>query len=100
MADSSISASNQLTDKVKYRQAQIDEIAETLTEATSISWLWAFLCGPLYFAFHGFWGRAVLILCLNFLLIGFIIAPFLAYPAWRERAKERAERMLIIEGAS
>ena len=52
------------------------------------------LDGPLYFAFHGFWGRAVLVFALNFVLIGFIIAPFLAYPAWRERAREKAERAI------
>ena len=50
--------------------------------------------GPLYFAAHGFWGRAVLVLALNFVLIGFIVAPFLAYPAWRERAREKAERAI------
>jgi hypothetical protein len=84
----------------------MNEMAETIDwrdfdESTSLSWLWAFICGPLYFAWHGFWGRAVLVFILNLMLIGFILAPFLAYPAWRERAKAaaQAERMVrALEG--
>ena len=75
-------------------QAKIDLMAPKLDESTSLSWLWAFLFSALYFAAHGFWGRAVLVFALNFVLIGFIIAPFLAYPAWRERAREKAERAI------
>jgi len=52
------------------------------------------LFGPLWFAFHGFWGRAVLVFVLNLFVIGFIVAPFLAYPAWHERAREKAERAI------
>jgi hypothetical protein len=64
--------------------------------STSLSWLWAFLCGPLYFAWHGFWGKAALVFFLNLALIGFIVAPFLAYPAWRERAKAEAQQERMI----
>ena len=76
---------------IEQHQAKIDLMAPKLDESTSLSWLWAFLFSALYFAAHGFWGRAVLVFALNFVLIGFIIAPFLAYPAWRERAREKAE---------
>ena len=75
-------------------QAKIDIMAPKLDESTSLSWLWALFFGPLYFAAHGFWGRAVLVLAFNFVLIGFIIAPFLAYPAWRERARDKAGRAI------
>ena len=75
-------------------QAKIDLMAPKLDESTRLSWLWAFLFSALYFAFHGFWGRAVLVFALNFVLIGFIVAPFLAYPAWRERARDKAERAI------
>ncbi|MEQ3626681.1 MAG: DUF2628 domain-containing protein [Celeribacter sp.] len=72
-------------------------LAENFDDSTGLSWLWAFLFGPIYFAVHGFWGRALLILVLNFVVIGFFVAPFLAYPAWRRRAKNRAERMLTLD---
>ena len=75
-------------------QAKIDIMAPKLNESTSLSWLWALLFSALYFAAHGFWGRAVLVFALNFVLIGFIVAPFLAYPAWRERARDKAERAI------
>ena len=79
---------------IEQHTAKIETLAPKLDESTSLSWLWAFLFGPIYFAAHGFWGRAVLVLALNFVLIGFIVAPFLAYPAWRERAREKAERAI------
>ena len=74
--------------------AKIETLSEQMNESTGLSWLWALFFGPLYFAAHGFWGRAVLVFALNFVLIGFILAPFLAYPAWRERAREKAERAI------
>ncbi|MDK3075895.1 DUF2628 domain-containing protein, partial [Sedimentitalea sp. JM2-8] len=58
---------------------EADVLAENFNESTGVSWLWAFLFGPIYFAVHGFWGRAVLVLVLNFFIIGFIVSPFLAY---------------------
>ena len=78
--------------------AKIETLAAQMNESTALSWLWAFCFGPIYFAAHGFWGRAVLVLALNFVLIGFIVAPFLAYPAWRERARKNAERALFPAG--
>ena len=79
---------------IEQHQAKIETLAAQMNESTGLSWLWAFIFGPLWFAFHGFWGRAVLVFALNFVLIGFIVAPFLAYPAWRERAREKAERAI------
>ena len=34
---------------------------------------------------------------LNFLIIGFFVAPFLAYPAWRQRAEEKAEKAILLD---
>ena len=79
---------------IEQHQAKIDLMAPKLDESTSLSWLWALFFGPLYFAAHGFWSRAALVFVLNFALIGFIVAPFLSYPAWRERAREKAERAI------
>ena len=70
--------------------ARFRRLASEFDESTPLSWLWAFLFGPLYFGYHGFMKRAILLIFLNLILIGFIIAPFLAYPAWRARALERA----------
>ena len=53
--------------------------------------------GPIYFAVHGFWSRALVLLLLNIIVIGFFIGPFMAYPAWRKRAEERATQLLLID---
>lgn len=76
---------------------EAEQLAETFDDSTGLSWLWALLFGPIYFAAHGFWGRAVLVLALNFVFIGFLIAPFLAYPAWKARATEKAEKMIALD---
>ncbi|APX13389.1 hypothetical protein BWR18_18145 [Tateyamaria omphalii] len=62
-----------------------------------MSWLWAFLFGPIYFAVHAFYARALIVLVLNFLIVGFLIAPFLAYPAWKKKAEEKAEKMILLD---
>lgn len=74
-------------------KAEIELIAETYNESTGLSWLWAFLFGPLYYWVNGFVGLGFLIFFLNFIIIGFLISPFLVYPAWRKRAKARAEKL-------
>lgn len=94
-----MSRASELAHNVRVQQAEIEEVAQTVNQSTSVSWLWAFLFGPIYFAFHGFWGRAVLVFFLNIIIIGIFVAPFLAYPAWKERAREKAERMLLLEAA-
>ena len=69
---------------------------EDFDESTALSWFWALLFGPLYYIAHGFWKQAVLIFFLNLILIGILVSPFLAYPAWRERAKEKADKERMI----
>lgn len=78
-------------------KAEADVLADTFDDSTGVSWLWAFLFGPIYFAVHGFWGRALLVFLLNFLIIGFFVSPFLAYPAWRDRAQKKADKMLMVD---
>lgn len=78
-------------------QAEAKLLASTFDESTGLSWLWAFLFGPLYFLVHGFYGRAAVVFVLNLFVIGFIVAPFLAYPAWRKRAEEKAGQMVMID---
>jgi hypothetical protein len=78
-------------------KANIAELARSFDDSTGLSWLWAFLFGPIYFAVHGFWGRAAIVFVLNFFIIGFFVAPFLAYPAWRSRAEERAANMVTLD---
>ncbi|MEO0679862.1 MAG: hypothetical protein AAF192_05540, partial [Pseudomonadota bacterium] len=93
------SVGDDLASRIAANQAEAEIVADRVDESTSLSWLWAFLCGPLYFAFWGFWGRAVVVFVLNFALVGFLLAPFLAYPAWRGRALEKAEKLLLLESA-
>lgn len=86
------------TDAVNYA-SDLKAIEDKHNQSTSFSWLWALLFGPIYFAVHGFWGRAGIVLLLNFFIIGFFVAPFLAYPAWRARARKEAERSILISSA-
>ena len=88
---------NDLSTRLQADKAEVELVADQFNESTSLSWLWAFLFGPIYFAVHGFWGRAVLVFVLNFLIIGFFVAPFLAYPAWRQRAEEKAEKAILLD---
>ncbi|MDO5606187.1 MAG: DUF2628 domain-containing protein [Paracoccus sp. (in: a-proteobacteria)] len=88
---------NQLRAEAQLDQIKSETLAHSFDDSTGLSWLWAFLFGPIYFAVHGFWGRAGIVLVLNFLIIGFLVAPFLAYPAWKSRAMKRAEQMLLLE---
>ena len=77
------------------RVTAVDRLERQYDESTKLSWFWALLFGPIYFAVHGFWGRAAFVLLLNFIIIGFFIAPFLAYPGWKKRARERARDTLL-----
>jgi membrane protein YdbS with pleckstrin-like domain len=73
-------------------------LSKSYDESTSLSWLWAFLFGPIYFAVHGFWARAFVLFLLNIVFIGIVVGPFMAYPAWRKRAEEAARQHLLIDG--
>ena len=81
-------------------KAELELIADAHNESTGLSWLWAFLFGPLYFWVHGFVGRGFVVLLLNFIVIGFIVAPFLAYPAWRKRAMAKAQKLHAVSLAT
>lgn len=83
--------------EAKADKAMVSELSRSFDESTGASWFWAFLFGPIYFAAHGFWGRAVIVLLLNIVVIGFFVAPFLAYPAWRKRAEQRAQNMVDVD---
>jgi len=88
---------DRLTKEAVAREAEAAVLAESFDESTDLSWLWALLFGPIYFAFHGFWGHAVLIFVLWPIVIGFIVAPFLVYPAWKKRAQEKAEMLIVLD---
>jgi hypothetical protein len=92
-------AGQTIINRAHAHKAEVELVSEAFDESTSLSWLWAFLFGPLYFLAHGFWQRALLVLILNLMIIGFIVAPFLAYPAWKARAKRKAEQMVLVEAA-
>ena len=89
-----------LADRIAADKAELSLMTEELNESTALTWLWAFLFGPLYFVFHGFWGRAFIVFMLNVVLIGWLVSPFLAYPAWRKRAELKAERMMLLDRVS
>lgn len=86
-----------LKDEAAINRIEAESLAESFNESTGLSWFWAFLFGPLYFAVHGFWARALLVLVLNLFIIGILVSPFLAYPAWRERARRKAEQVLTLD---
>jgi hypothetical protein len=85
-----------LTKLTQKKREQISLAAEVHNESTGASWFWALLFGPLYYARFGFWGRAIIILALNFAYIGFIISPLIVYQAWRSRAYEIAKRDVLL----
>ncbi|MDP2085938.1 MAG: hypothetical protein Q8K20_12125 [Gemmobacter sp.] len=70
--------------------AELFEEQMRFDESTRMSWLWAGLFGPFYFAFHGFWGYAAVALACWAFLLTLPINFFLAYPAWRGRALTKA----------
>ena len=85
-----------LAEMARLQEAEIAAWAEEMDESTRLTWLWALLFGPLYFASHGFQRQAVLVLVLDLVLVGLVVAPFLAYLAWRRRGAERAEWLSLM----
>jgi uncharacterized membrane protein len=74
---------------------------DDFNQSTGLTWLWSLLFGWIWFMWHGFYGKAVLVLILQLTIIGYLIIPFIAYGAWRERAEAdaKAERtMRALEG--
>ncbi|MEM7641182.1 MAG: hypothetical protein AAF366_01485 [Pseudomonadota bacterium] len=92
-----LKAEPRLSDRVAADRAEIDLLADQMNEGTGLSWLWAFLFGPLYYAVFGFWGRAGIVFVLSLFFIGIIVSPFLAAGAWRGRALEKAEKMILLD---
>lgn len=88
---------SRLASEATLEKAEVSLLAPSFDESTKASWLWAFLFGPIYYVAHGFWGRALIVFALNFVVIGLIVSPFLAYPAWRARAEEKARNMLVVD---
>ena len=76
------------------QKAEIAALAATYDESTGLSWLWAFLFGPLWALYIGNLKYAVIMFVLNLVLIGFVLNPFLAYAAHRDRAQRKAEDLL------
>lgn len=74
-----------------------NEMLDRFDGATSLSWFWALCLGPIYFWAHGFRRLAVTVLILDVLIIGFVLAPFMARPAWRARAQALARRSLVCD---
>lgn len=73
-------------------KSNINTMTEDLNESTGASWLWAFLFGPIWFLFIGSWRYAAISLVLSLFVVGIIINPFLAYPAHRAVARDKAEK--------
>ena len=82
-------------DAILKNEAKINALADHYREDTGATPLWAFLFGPLYFAVHGFWGRAVIIFVLCLFVVGFFISPFIARKGWIDRAKEKARKATL-----
>ena len=69
---------------------EIAALAAQMDESTRATWLWALLFGPIYFAVHGFRRHALAVLALDLVVVGVVLGPLLAYPAWRQRARTDA----------
>lgn len=82
-------------------KAEARQLSDTFNESTGLSWLWAFLFGPIYFWVHGFVGRGFILLAITIVTLGFgaLLAPFIVYPAWRKRAERKANDMVAISKA-
>ena len=79
-----------LAEIARMQEAEVALWAREMDESTRLTWLWAMLFGPLYFAAHGFPGQALKVLALSLVLVGPVLAPFIARAAWRRRGAERA----------
>jgi len=82
-------------------KAEARQLTDTFNESTSLSWLWAFLFGPIYFWVNGFVARGFVLLGITVVTLGIgaLVAPFIVYPAWRKRAALKAADMVAISKA-
>ncbi len=90
-----------LVEKARSDLAEERLLTNTFNESTGLTWLWSILFGPLYFWVHGFVGRGFVLLaiCLFTFGIGVLLAPFLAYPGWKKRARLKAADLVAISNA-
>ena len=79
-------------------KAQAELLKDSFKESTGLTWLWSFLFGPIYFWVHGFiaLGFVQLIISIATYGVGILAAPFLAYYAWNNRAKKKAENAIAV----
>ncbi|WP_324754905.1 hypothetical protein [Roseovarius sp. Pro17] len=101
MSNTAPSTSPNLIAQAQADKAETALLTDTFNESTGLTWLWSLMFGPMYFWVHGFVGRGFLLffLCLFTFGIGLLAAPFIAYPAWKKRARLKAENMTAISRA-
>jgi hypothetical protein len=69
-----------------------------MTQSTYLTWFWAIMFGPIYFAVHGFWARALILLVASMALflvlnvfalaITIPLTVIMAYSGWRNRSRK------------
>lgn len=88
----------------KIDRAEIKALAKDLNESTRLSWLWAILFGPFYYAANGLWSQALVIFLLALVCAAAIplLLPFVwiggglaVYSTWRGKAEKEARRAII-----
>lgn len=84
---------NSRIDEAVTREKEIEAVAAQMNESTGLTWLWAFLFGPIYFWVHGFVGAGFLAILTQILII---VNPIMAYALWRKRARQKAELHLMM----
>lgn len=93
----------------KIDKQKVKALGRDLNESTRLSWLWALLFGPIYYAANGLWSQAVAITLAGFaamvffpplILFVWIGGALAVYSSWRERAEKEARKMLISRSLS
>jgi len=87
-----------LVEEVEADKAEAELLKESFKESTGLTWLWSLLFGPIYFWVHGFvlMGFVALVIAVATFGVGILAAPFLAYYAWGDRAKKKAENAVAV----
>ena len=85
--------------RLALRERKIEQAAENFNESTGLSWLWAFLLGPIYFGanFGVWWFLGTLAAGIATFGLAVFAWPFLAYPAHRQLARKKAEKFVELE---
>lgn len=91
-----------LINRVKVERRRVAVATDALDETSYLSWLWIFLFGPIYFAWHGLW-RAFVISIIAAIPVTFVPPLILLYwpgmmivghIAWKSRTRKEVERVL------